>query len=180
MDAEGKTQTKMVDVTYADFENIFKMRQISQKTISLLLVGIFVPIIVREEAKNIVLKLSLGGSSWLPHRPGDAARWGTSGRRKLAQSGSCLTCYFDRSLEEKGWGNEITIMGRKTLLLMRCSADCGCSEELEPDEGPLLAVCGIPVWFHASIGSGGMESSVLPLMGCICVGLGTPERHRRL
>lgn len=179
MDAEGKTQTKMVDVTYADFEKT-KMRQISaRKLFHFLLVGILVPIIVRGGSHvHSFCALSLGGMLVvfiaLEMLRSLGYLWPQKTRPKWLLG---LTCYFDRFTgKKKRWGNEITIMGRSydpaVDEVQRLTVAAQKSWSLTKDHFSLLLGCGIPVWFHASIGSGGMESSVLPLMGCICVGLG--------
>ena len=91
-----------------------------------------------------------------------------------------MTCYFDRFTgQKKRWGNEITIMGRPYDPaiddIQRLAPETQKSWRLTKDHFSLLLGCGLPLWFYSSFGLNSqshVKSNVLPLMGCICVGLG--------
>ena len=182
MDSEGNLQTIMVDVTYADFEKTKMSRISSRKLFHFLMVSILGPVLAKGGTNvQSFCTLALGGMLVLfvvlEMIRSSGYLWSLKTRPKWLLN---MTCYFDRFTgQRKRWGNEITIMGRKYDPAIdetqRLTVAAQKSWSLTKDHFSLLLGCGIPVWFYSSFGhssSSNLQSSVLPLMGCICVGLG--------
>ena len=88
-----------------------------------------------------------------------------------------MAIYFDRFAGPKRrWGNEIVILGRDydgaVDDVQRLESSPGWRKwHCTTDHFSLLLGCAIPTWYYASMATG-FRSVLLPLMGCITVGLG--------
>lgn len=182
MTLEGKYETRTEKFCMVDFEKP-KMSQVSSRKIfHLLMVVILTPPLYLWSYDAVLLAytvLALGGVLVLfillellrarytqmpvKHRPSYMAT---------------MAIYFDRFAGPKRrWGNEIVVRGRDYIggidEIQRLESAPGWRKwQCTKDHFSLLLGCAIPVWFYTSLHVGGFRSVLLPLMGCVTVGLG--------
>lgn len=181
MTPEGKYVTRTEKFSMIDFEKPKMSKISSRKLFHGLMVAILTPPLYLWAHKPVLLAyscLSLGGvlvifllmelirarSTSLPVKQ----------RSTFMVS---MAIYFDRFAGPKRrWGNEIVIRGRDydgaVDEVQRLESSPGWRKwHCTTDHFSLLLGCAIPTWYYASMATG-FRSVLLPLMGCITVGLG--------
>lgn len=184
MTPEGKYETRTEKFCMVDFEKPKVSKIASRKLFHVLMVAILTPPLYLWASKPVLLAysgLSLGGVLVIFLLLELLRAWSTSlPVRQRSSLMAVLAIYFDRFAGPKRrWGNEIVVRGREynpsVDEMQRLESSPGWRKwHCTTDHFSLLLGCAIPVWYYASMSTGaaGFRSVLLPLMGCITVGLG--------